>query len=120
MTTMTQKTTKRRRKPSQLKNAVLSSIMDLFFIILAVYFMASRWQEHNNPNFETYNPIATVLEIIVLIIIMFVFLGFYIYSLDIRNNTEKDDELSKLHKYKAGHISNTITTILFALAVFFN
>jgi len=115
---MTQKPLKR-RKQSQLKNAVLSSIMDLFLIIITVYFMASRWLEHNNPNFETYNPIATVLEIIVLIIIVFVLFAFYIYYLDIRNNTEKDDELSKLHKYKAGHISNTITTILFALAVFF-
>ncbi len=116
---MTKKTTKRRRKQSQLKNAVISCIFDLFYIILSVYFMVSRWQDLNNPNIEAYNPIAETLKIILLIIILFVFLGFFIYSTDIRNNTEKDDELSMLHRYKAGHISNTITTILFALAVFF-
>lgn len=116
---MNQKTTKRRRKQSQLKNAVISCIMDLFFIIMAVYFMTSRWQEQNSPKIEAFNPIAVTLEIIVLIIILLVLLGFFIYSINISNNTEKDDELSKLHKYKAGYIGNTITTILFALAVYF-
>lgn len=116
---MNQKTTKRRRKQSQLKNAVITSILDLFLIVLFVYFMFSRWQEHNNPKFEAYTPVAIALEIIVHIIILFVLLGFFFYSTDISRNTEKDDELSKLHKYKAGNISNTITTILFALVVYF-
>jgi heme/copper-type cytochrome/quinol oxidase subunit 2 len=116
---MNQKTTKRRRKQSQLKNAVITSILDLFLIVLFVYFMFSRWQEHNNPKIEAYTPVAIALEIIVPIIILFVLLGFFIYSADISSNTEKDDELSKLHKYKAGNISNTITTILFALVVYF-
>ena len=41
-----------------------------------------------------------------------------IYSAIIDSHTEKDDELSLLHKYKAGYIGKTVSAFIFAIVVF--
>ncbi len=99
-------------KISQIKSAVYGCIIDLSIIATQIGLII----KHQQPvNIETYNPnkffVSSMLTLLFLIIEFFLVVGIFIF----RKYTEKDDELSKLHRYKAGYISKYITAALFAI-----
>lgn len=114
---MIQETTNAKiKKHSQFKNAVFSCIYDLFIIGSQVGLIIKR----NQPfNIETYNPNNYYISTILCIIFIIATICSLVCIVRFAQHTEKDDELSKLHRYKAGCISHHITAILFAIVVFF-
>ena len=101
-------------KISQIKSAVYSCIIDLSIIATQIGVIIERQQP---VNIETYNSknffISSILTLLFLIVEFFLVVGIMVF----RKYTEKDDELSKLHRYKAGYISKYITAALFFIVL---
>ena len=107
--------TTKTKKHSQLKNALLSCIADLVIITTQVALIIKRQIPFN---IETYNPSTFYIGTILCILFFIASIIFAIYLTHFQIRTEKDDELSKLHRYRAGCISKYISVLIFAIVVF--
>ncbi|MBR4084958.1 MAG: hypothetical protein IKK33_11830 [Lachnospiraceae bacterium] len=115
---MNQETTKTKtKKHSQVKNALLSCAVDLFIIIILVGGFVERIYRANHFDIQDYNPTnVTIRNLFRLLIILFlIFMS--IYRLKFINSTEKTDELSDLHRYKAGYIAKYISLLVIIIGI---
>ncbi len=110
-------TNSKTQKVSQLKNTVVACIYDLVIILFYIGFLFINAKQREPYNVETFDMFAHIMQTILLLFLGAAFLtsAFIAYRFALR--TEKDDELSLLHKYKAGYISKTISIILFSIIV---
>lgn len=101
------------QKSSLVKSAVWSAILDFFIILIHLYLLLKPNLTFIPDNYLS-NAIISIGICFIFIILMIVVL---ILAISQTWNTEKQDELSKLHKYKAGYISRYICIICIIVAI---
>lgn len=113
---MSQEITKAKTKKHSLtKSALFSCILDLVVIITHIGIIVERLKP---VSILDYDPATYKMrQILRLIFIIGSFL-FLIYAFYLMATTEKEDELAKIHRYKAGYISKFISLFLFAIALY--
>lgn len=116
---MDQKITKvKTKKHSQITKTIVNCISDIMIIGANIGLIIIHQKKQEPYDMNTFDPIANKLQIILLLIMVLAMAFILIYSAIIDSHTEKDDELSLLHKYKAGYIGKTVSAFIFAIVVF--
>lgn len=101
------------KKHSLIKSALISCIWELILIITNIAFV---WERSVPSSILNYEP--TVIRLILYIFSAIGNLFFLIYYVYILSSTETEDELAKIHRYKAGYISRLITIFLFSIILY--
>lgn len=113
---MSQKTTKAKTKKLTLTQSSLGCcIADLFLIISSIMHIVER-QKPTDVQF--YQSTGFWFKMLFYCVFILLYCISIIYGIYLLYSTEKEDELSKLHRYKAGRISKFITILLFAVVLY--
>ncbi len=115
---MNQETIKvKAKKHSQLKNALLHSVIELIVIISQVGLFIERAYRLKHFDINDYNPIRVTIRIALLAITIVILIFLLVYRFFFNLTTEDTDELSNLHRYKAGYMAKYITLLVITIAI---
>ena len=109
MTTKTIKT----QKTSVVKQAAWNAVLDVALIITNTFDLIKNQITFGPEDYQTLIPIPMLLSLITLLLMI----GVLIIAVNKTKNAEKDDELSKLHRYKAGYISKYVLVLTVIIAI---
>lgn len=114
---MSQKSIKTKNH-SQITRAITNCIVDMICIVCNIGIIIIHQKQKEPYHVETFDIFSHTIQTILILIILLALIFIHIFSSNINSHTEKDDELSLLHKYKAGYISKTISAFIFAIVIF--
>ncbi len=101
------------KKTSLVNNALWSSILDIFIILIHLFLLLKPHLTFVPNNYLADTMVSMSISFIFILLLSIII----ILAISQTRNLEKQDELSKLHKYKAGYISKYICIVCAIAAI---